>query len=161
MNSKLLKLLKAMCEMAALVLCLGSLGAAEIPQFAIKSFTIDGGGTTGVSADQHFRLTGTVGQPEASVAVGNGNFSLESGFWHRITVVQASDAPRLSIRLNRFGQAVLSWGRDVSGFELEETIALGGPWNPVRTAVVDTATEHTVTVPAAGNIKCYRLRKKE
>ena len=45
--------------------------------------TVDGGG--GMSAGGNFRLTGTVGQPDAGRMSG-GAFSLSGGFWPGITV---------------------------------------------------------------------------
>ena len=33
-----------------------------------------------------------------------------------------------------------------------------GVWTPVNNPVVDTATEHTVSVSSAGN-RCYRLKQ--
>ena len=57
--------------------------------------------------------------------------------------------------------AILSWPLSLAGFKLEETANLAHPnsWSAVPQAIVNTTTEHTVTVPAAGIIKCYRLRK--
>jgi hypothetical protein len=66
----------------------------------------------------------------------------------------------LKIRLTGRGQAVLSWPAEAQGWLLEETAALNhGKWQAVLTAVSDTATEHTVTVPATGVMKCYRLKQ--
>ena len=49
----------------------------------------------------------------------------------------------------------------VTGFTLEETATVGQPnsWSTTAQPVVDTPAEHTVTVPAADVIKCYRLKK--
>jgi hypothetical protein len=53
----------------------------------------------------------------------------------------------------------LSWPIAVTGFALEFTTQLGsGVWQPEATAVVDTATEHTVIVPAQAAFRCFRLR---
>lgn len=49
--------------------------------FAIDWFTIDGGGATSVSGTA-FELTGTIGQPDATVvSMSGGEFELVRGFW--------------------------------------------------------------------------------
>ena len=55
---------------------------------------------------------------------------------------------------------LLSWPATGTGFVLDETSALEQTkWIETKADVVDTAAEHTVTVPAAGVMKCYRLKK--
>jgi hypothetical protein len=127
-------------------------------RFELSWSTIDGGG--GRSSGGQFTLHGTIGQPDAGVLTG-GNFKLEGGFWGRVTVQQTIGAPILKIKLIGGGLAVLSWPVSVTGFTLEETATVAQPnsWIATPQSVVDTASEHTVTVPAAGVIKCYRLRK--
>ncbi len=120
--------------------------------------TIGGGG--GTSRGGRFALSGTIGQPDAGTLSG-GNFELEGGFWSGIMLLQMPGAPILKIKLIAGGLAVISWPVGVSGFTLEETATLAQPnsWSATPQSVVDTATEHTVTVPAAGVIECYRLKK--
>jgi hypothetical protein len=134
---------------------LGLAGAAQA-QFSINWFTIDGGG--GTSAGGPFSVSGTIGQPDAGGLAG-GPFKVEGGFWGGITVLQTPGAPALKIKLIAGGLAVLSWAVDVTGFALEETTAIAQPnsWSATPQPIVDTATEHTVTVSASGN-KCFRLR---
>jgi hypothetical protein len=47
--------------------------------FDLSWYTIDGGG--GNSAGGDFELAGTIGQPDASLAMTGGDFSLAGGFW--------------------------------------------------------------------------------
>jgi len=55
--------------------------------------------------------------------------------------------------------AVLSWPLNASGFSLQETPSLSAPvWTSTPQPVVDTATEHTVTVSAMGLMKSFRLK---
>jgi hypothetical protein len=125
-------------------------------RFDLKWQTIDGGG--GASSSGRFSLTGTIGQPDAGTLTG-GQFKVEGGFWSGITVAQTPDAPILKIKLLAGGKALLSWPLSATGFTLvESTEASGGPWNASPQPMVDSATEHTVTVPAMGIIKCYRLK---
>jgi hypothetical protein len=145
-------------SLAALILLPTLTSAQSGGSFALSWSTIDGGG--GTSSGGQFALSGTIGQPDAGVLTG-GNFKLEGGFWSGITLVQATGAPILKIKLIGGGLAVLSWPVSVTGFTLEETATVAQPnsWSATPQSVVDTATEHTVTVPAVGVIKCYRLRK--
>jgi hypothetical protein len=54
---------------------------------------------------------------------------------------------------------VISWPHNTSGFFLQETPSLSAPvWTSTPHPIVDTATEHTVTVPAASLMKCFRLK---
>ena len=70
-------------------------------------------------------------------------------------------APVLKIRLAPGGQVILSWPLSSTGFVLEQTSALGTTWMPTLRPILDTATEHTVTVPASGPLRCYRLRRAQ
>ena len=128
-------------------------------QFDINWFSIDSGG--GTSAGGQFVVNGTVGQPDAAHALTGGLFKLQPGFWSGITVLQAPGAPVLRITLIGGGLAVLSWPVNVTGFMPQECSNLAQPngWSPTPQPVVDTANEHTVTVPAIGVTKCYRLMK--
>jgi len=124
--------------------------------FDLSWSTIDGGG--GTSGGGRFALRGAIGQPDAGTLSG-GNFKLEGGFWSAISLVQKPGAPILKIKLIDGGRAVISWPVNVTGFTLEECPALNsGVWNATPQSIVDTATEHTVTVPASGLIRCFRLK---
>jgi hypothetical protein len=148
------------CALGALILAaLATVARAQSGgQFDLSWSTIDGGG--GTSSGGQFQLSGTIGQPDAGRLAG-GRFKLEGGFWSGFTVQQTAGAPMLKIKLLSNGQAILSWPVGVSGFTLEECPALNsGVWTTTLQSVADTATEHTVTVPASGLIKCYRLNNR-
>jgi len=157
-----MKLNSIACSFALSALILATLAtfarAQSGGQFDLSWSTIDGGG--GTSSGGPFQLSGTIGQHDASRLTG-GRFTLEGGFWSGITVQQTAAAPFLKIKLLANGLAILSWPASATGFTLEETSALAQPnsWNTTPQLVVDNATEHIVTVPAVGAIKCYRLKK--
>ena len=131
-------------------------GAAD-SRFAITSATFAPGG--GMLSGGRFTLRAAVGQHDTG-AIRGGRFALDGGFIPAITIQQSPGAPALKIRLTGRGQAILSWPVDAQGWVLEETGALNyGKWQAVMTAVSDTATEHTITVPATGVMKCYRLKQ--
>jgi hypothetical protein len=124
-------------------------------QFDLSWSTIDGGG--GTSSGGQFVVNGTIGQPDAGTLTG-GNFKLEGGFWSGVQVLQVAGAPILRIKLVGTN-AIVSWPLNVTGFTVQETPSLTAPnWTSTPHKVVDTATEHTVTVPAAGIIKSFRLK---
>jgi len=118
--------------------------------------TIDGGG--GASSGGGFTISGTIGQPDAG-AMSGGGFTLAGGFWGLYDLSQSPPRPLLLIR--RAGaNAVLSWPVSVTGFTLEYTTQLGsGVWTMEPSFVVDSGTEHTVTVPANSSRRFYRLKK--
>jgi len=128
-------------------------------QFNIDWFSIDDGGRT--SAGGQFALSGTIGQPDAAPVLTGGSFKVEPGFWSGVTLLQTPGAPILKIKLIGGGLAVLSWPVSVTGFTLQETSNVTQPngWSSPPQPVVDTATEHTVTVQATGTTRCFRLMR--
>jgi len=54
-------------------------GLAGTPVFDLSWHTVDGGG--GTSAGGTLAVSGTVGQPDAGVAMTGGGFAIEGGFW--------------------------------------------------------------------------------
>jgi len=127
-------------------------------QFNLSWSTMDGGG--GSSSGAQFTVSGTAGQPDAGTLSG-GNFKLEGGFWSGVTVTQITGGPVLKISLLGNGFAVLSWPLSAEGYLLEEAVALSGAaWTNTPQSIVDLPTGHTVTVPASGVIKVFRLRKQ-
>lgn len=146
--------LGGLCAAAALVARTAD-AQSGVP-FKLSGSTTGGGGTSGGG---QFVLSGTIGQPDAGVLTG-GSYKLHGGIGSNVDVQQTPGAPLLGITLLPGDQARLSWPVSVTGFTLEETGAVGGggSWITTPQSVVDTATEHTVIVPAAGTAKCYRLK---
>jgi len=129
---------------------------AHAQSYTIDWFTLDGGG--GTSAGGGFTLASTIGQSDAGTMTGGG-FALAGGFWSLLSTVQPPPGPLLSIHRASLG-VVLSWPLAVTGFTLEYTTQLGsGIWTTETMSVVDTATEHTVTVPTIIGHRFYRLKK--
>ncbi|MEW6249900.1 MAG: hypothetical protein AB1716_04580 [Planctomycetota bacterium] len=75
----------------AILALLAAAGSAAAQDFALDWWTFDGGGamwTTGGS----FELSGTVGQPDASLAVmAGGSLELRGGFWPGIPAFRVGD----------------------------------------------------------------------
>jgi hypothetical protein len=125
--------------------------------FKLEWATIDAGGST--RSGGQFALSGTIGQPDAGTLIG-GNFKIEGGFWSGVAALQIPGAPLLKIQRGPTGLAVISWSRSVTGFTLEETTAPGNStWTNTPYPVVETANDHTVTVPATNGLRIFRLRR--
>jgi hypothetical protein len=145
----------ALCVLSTLVVATSR--AQSGGQFDLSWSTLSGGG--GTSRGGQFEMSGTVGQAAAGKLTG-GAYALGGGFWGGVTVVQRAGAPNLKIKIIGGGLAVISWPVSANSFTLEQssTIAQPDQWSVAPQSVVDTATEHTVTVPTAGVVTCYRLR---
>ncbi|MBI5383578.1 MAG: hypothetical protein HZA90_02715 [Verrucomicrobia bacterium] len=140
-----------------LVLLVSFAALAGLAQYNLDWHTIDGGG--GISTGGVFTVSGTIGQPDAGRMAG-GNITLEGGFWVPFAVVQTPQAPMLSIRLVSLMRAVVSWPVTAQGFTLLETTnVFSGTWTTNSTTVIDTTSEHTVTVDATAQRRFFRLSR--
>lgn len=151
----------------ALLVLIPAAALANPPRFAITSTTIDGGGNrTAEPADPmdetpRFVLTGTIGQPDAATPVFSEKprFALQPGFWNDYHAVQTPGAPQLTIHKGAPGFVVLAWPVSVEGFALQQSPDLTPEsWTAVTLPVVDTATEHTVTIPITGPRMFFSLK---
>ena len=130
-------------------------------QLALDWFTIDGGGGTSVGGA--YSISGTIGEPDAG-SMSGGSFALVGGFWGVISVIQTPGAPLLNIESLGDGNVRVFWLLPASGFVLDETPVLAGPpapiaWSQVSFPYQTNATQISITVPATGRNKFYRLRK--
>lgn len=124
--------------------------------FTLVSSTIAGGG--GASASNQFVLNGTVGQANAGRLSG-GSFALEAGFWHQLVLVQSEGGPKLNLKIVGTN-AVISWPIGADAYQLQFATHLGGAWTNEPSTVLTTRAEHSVTLPAAGVMKYFRLSRQ-
>jgi hypothetical protein len=128
-----------------LVLLLPVLGRAQ--SYSIDWYKIAGGG--GTSSGGNYSVSGTIGQPDAGVAMSGGNYSLTGGFWSLISVVQTAGLPNLTIS-HSGNQVVVSWP-DTGAYALQQNTDLAVPANwaasgyPVTTA--NGVSSVTITAP--------------
>lgn len=81
--------------------------AADAPA-QVEWRTVDGGG--GVSAGGGYRISGTVGQPDAGLLIGGG-YQLNSGFWLPAKAEPTTAIVLAYLRADRIGTAVIvRWG---------------------------------------------------
>jgi hypothetical protein len=146
----------ALIRKFGLALAIGLLLATNLgaQSYSVNWFTIDGGG--GSSSAGPYTIRGTIGQPDAGAASGNGYF-LAGGFWHAFETGPAS--PPL-LRIARAGtSALISWPNPSTGFQLQESPTLSGVWGNVSDVPAVVGAEKQVTVPATMSARFYRLQK--
>jgi hypothetical protein len=140
---------------AAILLALtGATGRAQ--NYSIDWHKIAGGG--GTSTGGVYQVSGTIGQPDAGVAMTGGNYSLSGGYWS-LFAVQTPGAPFLTI--TRSGDnAIVSWSSPSTGFTLQTNSNLAiSNWGDYAGPVGDDGTTKTATnAPPAGNL-FFRLEK--
>jgi hypothetical protein len=119
--------------------------------YSIDWYKVAGGG--GTSTNGQYSLSGSIGQPDASVAMSGGNYSVTGGFWSLIQVVQTPGAPLLTITYSG-NQAIVSWPSPSTGFTLQTNGNLAtGTWGNYGGIVGDNGTIKTVTnAPPTGTL---------
>ena len=122
--------------------------------YSIPWSTIDGGG--GTSTGGVYSVSGTIGQPDASVTpMTNGQYSITGGFWVLPTAIQVTGAPTLSIAPATPGNATISWTPNTPGFVLQQTSVL----SPSNWTNSPSGATNPITLPATNAAKFYRLFK--
>ena len=123
--------------------------AASAQSYSINWSKIAGGG--GTSSGGQYTLSGTIGQPDASMTMTGGNYSLTGGFWAMVSVVQTAGAPTLYI--SQSGNTVTVYWQNVSGWVLQQNNSLTGNWT-LRTgwSTESNGTNYLNLTPPAGNL---------
>jgi len=88
---------------------------AQAQSYSIPWYKIAGGG--GVSTNNPYQLSGTIGQHDAGGQLTGGNYSLTGGFWS-LVAVQTPGAPLLTINYVS-NKAIVSWPSSVTGWTLQ------------------------------------------
>jgi hypothetical protein len=124
-------------------------------QYSIDWHKIAGGG--GTSTGSVYAVSGTIGQHDAGGAMSGGNYSLTSGFWALISVVQTPGAPTLYI--SHSGNTVTVYWQDASGWSLQQNNNLGLPagWSASGGVTSSNGTNSLNVVSPTGNL-FFRLQ---
>ena len=131
-----------------LLVCAGSLGALA-QSYSIDWYKISGGG--GTSTNGAYSLTGTIGQPDAGMAMSGGNYSVTGGFWSLISVVQTAGAPMLYV--SHSGNTVTVYWQNVSGWTLQQSGTLTSPtWSPSSNVTTSNGTNSVTITSPTGNL---------
>ena len=121
--------------------------------YAINWFTVDGGG--GTSTGSVYSVSGTIGQPDASLSpMTGGAFSLTGGFW-TLYAVQTLGAPTLKIVPAGASLATISWSPATPGFILQESLLIA----PTTWSNSPSGATNPIVVPATLPTRFYRLFK--
>jgi len=138
---------------AALALAASAM-IAHAQIYSIPWHTVDGGG--GTSTGGVYRVSGTIGQPDAGPPAHAGGYTLIGGFWVLPQLVQTPGAPTLTITPATPGFATLSWTPATgTNWVLQERLSLtAGAWSNSP-----SGPTNPVTVPATLPTRFYRLFK--
>jgi hypothetical protein len=126
-------------------------------QYSVPWFKAAGGG--GTSAGGTYQVRGTIGQPDASVAMTGGAYSLTGGYWSVISLVQTPRAPSLTI--TQSGNSIIVSWPNTGNYTLEQNsnLAMATGWttsaNPVATN--SNGTNNIIITSPRGNL-FFRLR---
>src|SRR5208283_1571910 len=93
-------------------------------QYSINWYKVAGGG--GVSTGGTYQVSGTIGQHDAGGPLTGGSYSLTSGFWALISVVQTPGLPNLTITFVGPNSVVVSWP-NTGSYTLQQNSNLATP----------------------------------
>jgi len=124
--------------------------------YSVNWYKIAGGG--GTSTGGTFSVSGTIGQPDASLTMTGGSFSLTGGFWSLIAVLQTAGAPSLTIA-HSGPNVTVSWP-DTGNFNLQQNTSLqsGGWVNSGYTISLANGT-NSITFTATSGQLFFRLQQ--
>lgn len=128
-------------------------------QLAVPWHTVDGGG--GTSTGGVFRVSGSIGQPDAG-AMSGGTFGVAGGFWSIVVAVQTPEAPPLSVFRTATNTVVVAWPLPAEGWVLEATNALPSlpvAWPQIPPPYQINGPNLQFVEPAPVGKKFYRLHK--
>jgi hypothetical protein len=125
-------------------------------QYSIDWYKVAGGG--GTSTGGTYSVSGTIGQPDAGVAMTGGNYSLTGGFWSLIAVVQTPGLPNLTITFVGPNSVIVSWP-NTGSYTLQTNNNLStSSWIGYGSTINTANGTNSVTItPLTGNL-FFRLR---
>jgi hypothetical protein len=120
-------------------------------QYSVDWYKIAGGG--GTSTGGVYAVSGTIGQPDAGVAMTGGSYSLTGGFWSLIAVVQTPGLPNLTIAFVGPNSVTVSWP-NTGSYTLQTNNNLStSNWPGYGGTINNSNGTNSVTLtPPAGNL---------
>ena len=125
-------------------------------QYSVDWSKVAGGG--GTSTNGQYSVSGTIGQPDASLAMSGGQYSVTGGFWSLINAVQTPGAPTLFVSHN--GNTVTVYWQNVAGWNLVQSGNLATPiasWSSSSSPTLTGGTNYLNLVNPSGNL-FFRLK---
>jgi hypothetical protein len=135
-------------------LLLPAIGFAQ--QYSIDWYKIAGGG--GTSTGSVYSVSGTVGQPDAGVAMSGGNFSVTGGFWSLISVVQTIGSPTLTVT-HSGNNVIVSWPYPSTGWTLQQNPDLTTASWSTSGGISNDGTNNFITITSPTGNLFFRLSK--
>ena len=129
--------------------------SAQSQSFSIDWYKIAGGG--GTSTGGTYQVSGTIGQPDAGVAMTGGNYSLTGGFWSLIAVVQTPGLPNLTITFVGPNNVVVSWPNTRSYTLLQNDNLAGGSWTTSSYSISTSNGTNSITIMSPTGNLFFRL----
>jgi hypothetical protein len=134
--------------------------ASHAQTYTIDWYKIAGGG--GTSTGAVYNVTGTIGQPDASSAMGNGSYSLTGGFWALISVVQSAGVPKLIIVPNGANSVKVLWPDPATNtYTLQQNSTLNNSvgWATTGFSITSANGTNSITItPPIGKL-FFRLKQ--
>jgi len=97
------------------------------------------------------------------VAAQSGVTAIAAGDWHTLALLGTAPPPSPRLTITRSGaNVILTWPTNAAAFTLQSTTNLVSPalWNTNSPAPVIVNGQNTVTNPAAGAQKFFRLKSQ-
>lgn len=133
-----------------LALLLSPVGASA-QSYSIDWYKIAGGG--GTSTNGQYAVTGTIGQPDATLQpMSGGNYSVTGGYWALISVVQTPGAPTLLV--SHSGNTMTVYWQNVTGWALQQnnTLSLPANWSASGGVTTSNGTNYLNVLNPSGNL---------
>jgi hypothetical protein len=116
---------------------------------------ISGGG--GTSTGGAYQVSGTLGQPDAGVAMSGGTYSLTGGFWSLINVVQTAGAPTLYI--SHAGNTVTVYWQNTGTWTLQQNSNLATTNWTANTSWTTSNGMNSLIINNPSGILFFRLKQ--
>ena len=126
--------------------------------FSVPWWKVSSGG--GTSEGGSFTISGIIGQPESGVTSSGGNYSVTTGFWSRVNVIQVDGLPELKILRSAKANVVLTWTEGEAPLTIEESPdAKPGSWSPTARQIVSVGNARQITISGATGRSFFRLKR--
>ena len=138
--------------LAGLLLALPTLHAQS---YSVDWHKIAGGG--GTSTNSQYAVSGTIGQPDASLAMSGGQYSVTGGYWSLINVVQTPGAPTLYVTSS--GNTVtVSWP-NTGSYSLQQNanLAVPGGWTTRGYTITTANGTNSISITSPTGNLFFRL----
>lgn len=129
----------------------------QAQNYSVDWYKISGGG--GTSMVSAYSISGTIGQPDAAIALSGGNYSVAGGFWGLVSVLQTPTAPKLFI--SSAGGSVTVYWQNVSGWNLMQSGSAINPlesWSASSGITTNNGTNYLLVTHSVGSL-FFRLKQ--